>query len=180
MKRPGDWPGAQSVEALVKGRALEGLWWNRTLEYAARMSGTRFHRLDFASRELVRLVPLPCWQRLTEKRYRGRMLEIVTQIEVETVARHAREGTRPLGARAVLAQHPHETPVKMKKAWAPAFHAATKVARRELLDAYGRFLNAYRVAAARLRDGHLKPGFPEGSFPPSLPFVGWMPESAPG
>ena len=102
------------------------------------------------------------------------------QIEAETAARHAREGTRPLGVKVILVQHPHDRPHELKKAGAPAFHAATKAARRELVEAYRWFVGAYREAAERLRQGNKSARFPEGSFPPRLPFVGWSAELSPG
>jgi hypothetical protein len=40
-----------------------------------------------------------------------------------------------------------------------------------LREAYSRFVAAFRDAAARLRAGDRLVSFPEGSFPPALPFV---------
>jgi hypothetical protein len=68
----------------------------------------------------------------------------------------------------------------MKESGAPAFHAATKAVRRELEHAYRWFIAAFREAAEELRHGNLGARFPEGSFPPRLPFVGWVPETTPG
>jgi len=113
-------------------------------------------------------------------KYGGAVSEVIQQIEEETVARHSREGTQPLGIRAVLGQDPHNRPREMKRAWAPAFHAATKAARRELAEAYGWFLEAYRVAAESMRRGNAHARFPEGSFPPQRPFVRWSAELTPG
>ena len=180
VARPRDWPGAQCVEALIESQSLQGLWFDRTREYGARSRGEKYDRLAYATPETIRLEPLPCWCHLSKKRYRNRVGELITQIETETATHHAKEGTRPLGVKAIRAQNPHDRPQKMKKAWAPAFHAATKAVRRELVEAYGWFLVAYREAAEKLRQGSSSVSFPEGSFPPRLPFVGWVPESAPG
>ncbi len=180
VARPREWPGAHSVRALVEGQPLQGLWFDRTQEYAARARSEEFDRLAYATPETIRLEPLPCWRHLSEERYGVQVGELILQIEMETASRHAREGTQPLGVPAILAQDPHERPRKLKKAWAPAFHAATKAARRELVEAYSWFLGAYREAAEKLREGNSSACFPEGSFPPRLPFVGWVPESAPG
>jgi len=180
VARPRDWPGAQCAAALMDGRSLEGLWWDRTREYAARARGERFHRQEYAVRERVELDALPCWRDLSRSEYRRRVGEVVREIEVETAARHARDGTRPLGVKAVLAQNPHDRPDELKKAWAPSFHAATRVARRDLVEAYRWFVSAYREATEQLRQGNKGARFPEGSFPPRLPFVGWMVASAPG
>ena len=33
------------------------------------------------------------------------------------------------------------------------------------------FVAAYREAAERMRNGDPEPGFPEGCFPPAMPFI---------
>lgn len=180
VARPRDWPGAHSVMALTKGQPLRGLWFDRTRECAARSRGKRFERLEYASRETVELDPLPCWRHLSEESYRGRVRDVISQIEGKTADRHAREGSRPLGPKTVLSQDPHHQPTELKKAWAPAFHAATKASRRELVEAYGWFISAYREAADKLSRGNRRARFPEGSFPPRLPFVGLNLSPEPG
>jgi len=180
VARPREWPGAHCIEALVEGRSLEGLWFDRTREYAARARRKEFGRLAYATSETIRLAPLPCWRHLSKIRRRGRVRELIEQIETETAVRHTKEGTRPLGVNAVLAQDPHDRPRSLKKTLAPAFHAATEAAFRELGEAYGWFLSTYRDAAEKLREGDIRASFPEGCFPPRLAFVGWVPELVPG
>ena len=180
VARPREWPGAHCVEALLEGLPLRGLWFDRTQEYAARARREEFDRFAYASPETVRLEPVPCWQHLPEERLRSRVAELVLQIETETADRHAKKETRPLGIIAVLAQNPHDKPLRSKKALAPAFHAASKAARRELVEAYRWFVGAYREAAEKLRQGDFKVGFPAGSFPPRLPVVVRIPDLAPG
>lgn len=180
VERPREWPGAHCVKALVEGQDLQGLWFDRTREYKARVRGEEFDRLDYATPEAILLKPMPCWRHLSEEKRRARVGELISQIERETASRHAREGTRPLGLAAVMARNPHDKPPRSKKAPAPTFHAATKAARRELIEAYGWFVRAYRKAAEKLRKGDLSACFPVGSFPPRLPFVGWVPELEPG
>ena len=178
--RPQDWPGAQCVKALVEGRPLRGLWFDRTREYEAKTRGEAFHRLEHSTTETIHLEPIPCWRHLSKTGFRGRIRELVSQIETETANRHTREGTQPLGTKAILARDPHHRPLELKKSRAPAFHAATKAARRELVEAYGWFLEAYRLAAESMRRGDFHASFPEGSFPPQRPFVRWSAELAPG
>jgi hypothetical protein len=57
--RPQDWPGVHAVRALVADEAVEGYWFSRTQEYAARRRGEDFNRLQYATRETVTLTPLP-------------------------------------------------------------------------------------------------------------------------
>lgn len=179
VARPRDWPGAHCVEALVGRRRLEGLWFDRSQEYAARMRGEFLHRLKFATREIVLLDPLPCWRHLPESAYRKAVGDVIERIEEETASRHSRDVTQPVGVKAILAQHPHHRPRILKKSWAPAFHAASRAARQELVQAYGWFLEAYRQAAGSIRTGGSKPRFPGGCFPPRLPFVRWQADLAP-
>lgn len=180
VSSPRDWPGANSVAALVDGQPLQGLWFDRTQEYAARARRKRCRRLNFATPELVHLESLPCWRHLSTKQYRGRVSELVIQIEAETAAHHENQGTQPLGVGAILKLKPHARPRRIKQSLAPAFHAATRAGRRELVDAYRWFVGAYREAATKFRRGDTRAAFPEGSFPPRLPFVGWIPEQSPG
>jgi putative transposase len=171
VDRPQDWPGVHAVRALLGGEVLEGLWFDRTQEYAARRRGEKFDPLQYATREVLELDPLPCWEHLTVEQRRARVTALVEDIESETAARRKRTGVKPLGVAAVLAQNPLQRPKKTKKSPAPAFHAASKAVRRELRDAYALFVAAYRAAAEKLRAGIRDVVFPRGSFPPALPFV---------
>jgi hypothetical protein len=172
VERPRDWPGVHAVRALLEGEVLEGLWFDRTREYAARRRGETFDRLQYATREVLELDPLPCWEHLTEEQRRERTASLVTDIETEAAARRQRTGVRPRGPAAVLAQNPFRRPLRTKKSPAPAFHAASQIVRRELWDAYGWFVDAFRQAAEKLRAGDRNAAFPTGSFPPALKFVG--------
>ena len=172
VERPRDWPGVHCVRALLEGEPLEGLWFDRTQEYLARRRGEKFELLQYATREVLELDPLPCWEHLTADQRRARIAALVEDIESEVAVRRKRTGAKPLGAAAVLAQNPRQRPKKTKKSPAPAFHAASKAVRRELRDAYALFVAAYRTAAEKLRAGIRDVVFPRGSFPPPLPFVG--------
>jgi hypothetical protein len=180
VARPRDWPGAHCVRALVEGKTLRGLWFDRTREYAVRVRRKAYHHLDYATSETVRLQPLPCWKHLTQRDCTGRAAELTAAIEADTARHHAISGTRPLGVKALRAQQPHNRPDRPKRTRAPAFHAATSHARKELVEAYSSFVTAYREAAQRLREGNSRASFPEGSFPPRPPFIDWIPDFAPG
>ena len=99
------------------------------------------------------------------------MAALVQQIEAEAAAERKRTGIQPLGAAAIMRQHPHTWPRKTKKSPRPGFHAATKAARKELWVAYAKFVAAFREASETLRSGNRTAHFPLGSFPPGLPFV---------
>jgi hypothetical protein len=153
---------------------LIGKWFDRSKEYRSRLNGKQE---VFKSEENVTLTPLPCWGDLTEEEIMQRVAEMIAEIEEETAEMHATKGTKPLGAKKVVEQHPHSVPKKMKKTSAPQFITATREAMRELREIYRAFISAYREAAEELRAGNLDVIFPPGSFPPPRPYV---PEAAPG
>jgi hypothetical protein len=165
---PRDWPGLHAVRALLDGEPIEGLWFDRTQESAARRRGDAFERDRFATPENVVLSPLPCWRHLSPEKQRDRVAEVVREIEEETAARRKRTGVTPLGRAAVLKQDPLERPKKIKKSPAPLFHAASKRVRDDLRASYLAFFAAFREAAEKLRAGVLPVVFPAGSFPPAL------------
>ncbi|MEE8368694.1 MAG: transposase [Thermoanaerobaculia bacterium] len=167
---PRDWPGVTSLPALVDGESLDGLWFDRSREYVARRAGKAFHSHDFATTETVTLTQMPCWAHLESSAYTSRLMEMVVDIEQETAQRHADAGTEPLGQKAILRQRSLDRPKRLKKSPAPFAHCATKRVRRMFGEAYSLFYAAYREAADKLKAGDLTAVFPEGSFPPPLPF----------
>ncbi len=177
---PGDWPGVHSTKALVSGEALEGTWFDRSREYNARTRGEEFDSMKYATQMHVHLDPLPCWSHLHKAERRKRIADLVSQIEDETLAMHAGQGTVPSGPRAARKIHPHHRPDRTKNTPAPRFHAFRTKVRRRLEDAYATFAVAYEEAAARFRSGELNVEFPEDCFPPRLPFVPSVQSLAPG
>jgi hypothetical protein len=172
VERPRDWPGAHCVRALLEGQPLDGLWFNRTQEYAARNRREEYDRLRYAEPETVTLSPLPCWRDLPEETRRQRIAEMVEEIEAEAARMREQTGRPALGAQAIVTQDPHTRPLRPKKSPAPQFHAASKRVRQELLQGYRLFVSAFRVAAEKLRSGDRGARFPVGCFPPALPFIG--------
>jgi hypothetical protein len=159
------------VNALLTGEPLEGLWFDRMKEYAARRRGEDFDRLAYATVEILKLDPLPCWSGLPDDLYRQRIASLLAQIEETARAERERKCREPLGRAAILSQDPHGKPTRSKKSPAPRFHAFRKTVRQELYDAYSWFVAAFRTASEKLRSGDLTASFPPGSFPPALPFV---------
>lgn len=49
--RAEEWPGVNSVRALLGGEPLKGLWFHRSREYAACNRGEDFGRLKYATEE---------------------------------------------------------------------------------------------------------------------------------
>jgi REP element-mobilizing transposase RayT len=162
VRRPSQWPGVHCVQALISGASIDGVWIDRTKVYHARIRGERVHKRDIESPEVFSTSPLPCWSHLDAPVYRARIAQLIERIE--------RAGEKKTGALHLPAS-PHDRSLTSKRSPAPAFHCVSRSSRRDLLAAYRWFVAAYRQAAERLNRGDPSPGFPEGSFPPSLPFV---------
>ncbi|HYG62494.1 MAG TPA: transposase [Thermoanaerobaculia bacterium] len=168
---PREWPGAHAVHALLSGEPVVGVWYDRTQEYRYRLRGKEPEPRQFATEEVLTLAPLPCWRHLPPEEYRRRMVDLVAEIVEEARVVREAKGTEPLGADMVRRQQPHTRPNRTKKSPAPLFHTASKRAYLALREAYSRFVAAFRDASEKLRAGDRLVEFPEGSFPPALPFV---------
>lgn len=169
VSSPLEWPGVNSVRALLFGEKLQGIWTNRTREHRA-PSASRLQNLSrFRETERVELDPLPCWRDLHPARVRNWISNLVSEIETETLERHRARGSRPLGRQRVLRQDPQSKPTKSKWSPAPLVHCASNEARTLLREAYSSFVQAFLEAADLLSSGGLLGSFPEGAFPPPLP-----------
>ena len=171
VSSPLDWPGVNFVEALITGEPLKGIWIDRSGYYRASQRDEDVTLDDFTEHLELPIAPLPCWVHLDPTSRRDQILAIIRDIEEETAARHAENGTTPLGAQAILDGDPHYYPAKLKKSPQPYFHAFRKKVREGMREALLLLVAAYNEAAERLRAGDRDVVFPENTFPPGLPFV---------
>jgi hypothetical protein len=166
---PIEWPGVSSVQTLLGGQPLRGVWIDRTRERQASVGMDAEAGLHFQEDEEVSLTPLPCWEGQELDTVRERVHELVAEIESETESHHRANSTMPIGARQVSLQDPHEKPSHSKWSPAPMFHCASKEARGMLWEAYVAFCDVYRSVTERWRVAGLGAGFPDGAFPPRFP-----------
>lgn len=174
VERPELWPGVHSVFALRDDEPLRGVWYDRTgLCLAGRRKSEPPDLEDFKSTETLELDPLPCWERqgISDEERQRIVAEMVEQIVEEAAAERVTKGIRPRDPSNFTRVHPHQRPEKTKLSPAPFVHAASKEVRVKFREAYRIFSEAFRAAAERLKAGRAGTAFPEGSFPPGLPFV---------
>ena len=173
VDRVRDWPGIHSATALVEGQPLVGHWYDRTKEYAARqLRGEEdVDPMDFATEEHLVLSPLPCWEHLPEAEWRRNVADLIAEIEEEGAQERARTGKRSLGVKKILRVRLHKRPRKVEKSPKPRYHAIADWARQRMREAHNAVVVAYLIASERLKAGDLRAEFPEGTFPPGLPFV---------
>ncbi|MGH9381112.1 MAG: transposase [Thermoanaerobaculia bacterium] len=168
VARPDEWPGPHCAKALRTGEPVRGVWISRTAQWVAKNRGQVLSDEQASIPQELHLEPLPCWSHFSPAGYRSAVADILKQIEDETLERHQRGGTAPLGVAEILAQHAHAAPNKPKRAPAPLVHAASRRLRREFYRMYAAFVGAFYQAVERLKAGCLTPGFPDGAFPPPL------------
>ena len=174
VERPEEWPGLHLAPALQAGYSsiTGGIWHDRTAQYRAERgagSDAAIQTSDFIEKDLsIELEPLPCWKHLSWKARRDAVRDLIDQI-VEG-AKLERRGRSVLGAEAVQRQDPRSAPEKSSRRYAPPCHAASRKARAELVRELRAFADAFLVAAEALRNG-VTARFPEGCFPPGLPYV---------
>lgn len=164
------WPGVHSAEALIDGSPLRGTWHDRTRQYRAHV-GKGADPNDFTSQLSVDLSPLPCWQDLSEVKWREAVKELVDSIDEEAAAERRRRGVRSLGVAKVLGMDPRHEPIEAESSPQPRFHVSSQQHLMQFIEAFSEVFAKFHVAAEKLRAGDRKALFPPGTFPPSLPFV---------
>jgi hypothetical protein len=81
-----EWPGVHAIQPLLDGEPVQGHWFDRTQEYAARRRGEEFDRLRYATLYTVTLSPLPCGEELPPEILKKRIAEVVEEIATEAAA----------------------------------------------------------------------------------------------
>ncbi len=174
VESPLDWPGVQCAQALTEGKRLEGLWFNRSAFYRAqkrRKAGEPpIQENDYKTAEVLELTPLPCLADLGAAQHREFIEGLIDKVVAEAAAGREAKGTMVLGAARLQTQNPHTQPNRITKSPAPRFHAFSVAVLKALGEAYSAFVAAYRIASEKLRRGDRGALFPEGCFPPALPF----------
>ncbi len=137
VEKAREWPGVHSVGALLDGKPLEGLWFDRTQEFSARRRGEEHERDRYTTTEPVTLSPLPCWEHLSPEVRKEKIAELVREIEEEAAAKRMATGRTVLGRAEILKQHPHQRPPRPKRSYAPLVHAAASRKVRRAPDSRG-------------------------------------------
>jgi putative transposase len=177
-----EWPGVSSVAALSGGPALVARWRDESREYELeRLRKRRIARAAERGQDLevpavpevwheypVVLSPMPHWRPLGPEDRRARVAKIVRNDEIETRARHLRDGTQPLDVRAVLAAGPLERPVTSKRSPAPPCHTRTAALRRGFRAAMRAFVDSLRAVVHRLEPELERAGLPIAVSTPPL------------
>lgn len=167
------WPGVHSAASLIDGTTMVGTWYDRSAEYAARIrrSEEEVDSEDFASEQTVELSPLPCWEHLAETTWRRAIEEVVDDIDRDAACERQVLGKTSLGVPKILAQNPYDRPEQVEKSPTPRFHAFDRAVLETMLEVWSEVMRMFYAASEALRAGSRSVDFPEGTFPPALPFV---------
>ena len=177
---PLDWPGVNCARALIEGKTLTGMWFDRTRQFYSLRRGEARPESDFASTEAVVFSQLPCWSDLNAEQYQAAVHDLVREIERATSESRTKQGTSPLGVTEILRQAPDQQPRRSYRSPAPRFHAPSSATRRSLTKAYALVHAAYREASDRLKQGLGPVAFPPGCHPPRLPVLDLPYQLVPG
>jgi putative transposase len=114
----------------------------------------------------LRLQKLPGLSQLGDEAYVQRITDAVTDKEAELRERILAEGRTFMGARAVLRQSPFDRPRthEPRRELSPRVACRNKWARIEALCRVKSFVEGYRAAWQRYRDGHRDAVFPHGTY----------------
>ncbi len=171
VNSPLEWPGVHCARAMISGHNDTGTWFDRTKKRTAKNQRRKPKKGEVETDYEVNLTPLPCWAHHSKEEQQARVEDLIRDIEVETKAMHREKGTKALGVRKILRTNPFDNPEKLAWSSAPPIHVRSKELRRVYFEAYHSFLSAYRKAAELLKKGVSNVQFPEGCFPPRLPYV---------
>jgi len=173
VARVKDWPGIHFGKTLLEGRSqLVGQWIDRTKKARLEAQGKEVRRKDYTSTVTVELEQLPCWRHLDPRKYLDRIKRMIRGIEKEAEAERQCRGVEVVGAEAICMRNPQTRPNELQSSPAPLVHAASKRERLAWRETFAWFVLQYWEASERLRNGDRDAPFPEGCFPPRLPFVG--------
>ena len=160
VSSPRHWPGASSTKALLSGKAMDGIWIDRSAQYKAWERNEPNPDERFTTTHRLELSPIPCWKNLEPHQYQARIRAMVREFEEEM------EGVKVLGKNAICRQDPVSQPASNPpRTPAPRFHAVDPQVRRGLEWSYRLVVIAYRQASEALRCGKASE-FPSGCFLP--------------
>lgn len=173
VDRVRDWPGVHSASAATGGETMSGVWHDRSAQHEAggEKAGAGADSEGFAHPQEVELSPLPCWSHLSVAEWRRNMADLVDEIDRDAADRRRETGRRSLGVAAVLAVDPMRRPNEVEKSPKPRFHGSDPKVVKAMVAIWREVLAAFRDASEKLRSGLREVRFPEGTFPPALPFV---------
>lgn len=168
-----EWPGLHCARALRDGVELHGRWYDRSALFEAGRYGRAVDPKDHSEELRLVLSPLPCWRDRSAEEIRRLVGEMLETIRDTAAVTRRDTGARAAGSRRVSSTSPvapHGAPGFRARS---PIHAASREVRRRFVEARRCFLDAYRDASRRLRRGEPGVVFPDGCFPPGLPFTGF-------
>ena len=183
VARVADWEGLHCAEALIDGKPMPGMWYDRAVEYevnrqaerkAARTGAPveRIERGAFMTPYELKLSPLPCWEHLPTAQIRKQVAQMVAEIEADAAELREELGRDVVGMGKIRHQNPLHRPTRSKRSPKPPCHAASKAMRKRFRLACRAFTAMFQEASLQLKFGYAnRAAFPKCSFPPTLPFV---------
>jgi REP element-mobilizing transposase RayT len=140
---PDEWPGIHGVGTWCDGKRLIGTWLNRTAMCRDRHAGVPREASCYESKHEVVLSPPPGWEDVDEEEVRTRMKRLVEEaIETHPPLRPFRKAPQTHQKREK--ENPHTRPSQVARSPAPPCHTHFRGHRIAYLQAYQRYVDAFR------------------------------------
>ncbi len=108
LARISDWKGLHCAEALIDGKPMSGMWYDRAIEYETNRQAERkeartgipverIERGAFMTPYELKLAPLPCWRNMPRAQIRKRVAEMVAEIEAKAARLREQLGSEIVG-----------------------------------------------------------------------------------
>jgi REP element-mobilizing transposase RayT len=170
VDKPRQWPGVNSVRAVVRGAPLRGIWFDWTKEDRARRRGVTVDSRSHATEYEVSLEPLPFLADKSVEQQRSWFRGIIRRIERKTRRQHRKNRSRAAGVDHVRRQSPHQRADDPEKNAAPVCHATDVEVRDRFLEELQAVREMYMRASRRWRSGDRDARFPDHCFSPPAVF----------
>jgi REP element-mobilizing transposase RayT len=159
-----DWPGLSSLAQMRDGKPRRFRWFNWTRRSSGNALRQPRPRFDprWAEAEELTLAELPVAGLDTREKVKRFLEETIRAIE-EQAAKTFRTVS---GRRAVLAEHPHRRARRPKRQPRPWCHTTVAELRRQFLNRFRAFADAFHRASSRWRVGDFRSVFPEHAVRP--------------
>ncbi len=108
VARVTEWEGMHCAEALIDGKPMPGMWYDRAIEYETNRQAERkaarndtpveqIDRSAFMTPYELKLAPLPCWRNLSTAQIRKQVAQMVAEIEADAAKLREELGTTLVG-----------------------------------------------------------------------------------
>jgi hypothetical protein len=165
-------PFLSSLKTALENKTLRFVWFDRTKKHNKSRRGQKVDDKSFEETHDIKLAVPPMWKRLTIRKRRERIEELVKNNEVRYGRQRRAEGLTVFGAKRLMSQSPFARPKNPARSPRVKVFCRIKELAEEYFEAVRTIVGVYR----EVYEGYLQSGkkrrrarieWPPGSYPPS-------------